>query len=268
MPQGVHFTPEIKQIFFRVIHFIESEKNGPQIPMNNSTARIMAMLGISESSLINLKKEMKTIRETREAEEREEEEKRSRLRSSSQNQPTNVSHKKKTVSTWPVRSEMKRPPPKGVPKVIGRPSVILSEAADDEIRFQFHLLLAEKIYPTVSILIERLLATHSDFPIRSETSLRRHMHRLGFSYRKTSKVKLALDGITFVAQRASYFRKLTDLRQSGALIMYHDESWVNVGEEKRSIWIDDSGRGRIRKGDGKGKTTGAFVNILYITIYI
>jgi ATP:corrinoid adenosyltransferase len=50
--------------------------------------------------------------------------------------------------------------------------------------------------------------------------------------------------------------------------MYHDESWVNVGEEKRSIWIDDSGRGRIRKGDGKGKTTEAFVNILYITIYI
>ena len=37
MPQGVPFTPEIKQIFFRVIHFVESEKNGPQIPMNNST---------------------------------------------------------------------------------------------------------------------------------------------------------------------------------------------------------------------------------------
>jgi hypothetical protein len=94
MPQGVPFTPEIKQVFFRVIHFVESEKNGPQIPINNSTARIMAMLGISESSLINLRKEMKTIRETREAKEREEEEKRSRLRSSSQNQPTNVSHKK------------------------------------------------------------------------------------------------------------------------------------------------------------------------------
>jgi len=268
MPQGVPFTPEIKQVFFRVIHFVESEKNGPRIPMNNSTARIIAMLGISESSLINLKKEMKTSRETREAEEREEEEKRSRLRSSSQNQPTNVSHKKKTVSTWSMPSEMERLPPKSVPKVIGRPSVMLSEEADDEIRFQFHLLLAEKIYPTVYLLLERLLAAHSDFPIRSETSLRRHMHRLGFSYQKTSKVKLALDDNTFVAQRASYFRKLTDLRQSGALIMYHDETWVNVGEEKRSIWIDDTGRGRIRKGDGKGMAIGASVNILYITMYI
>lgn len=268
MPHGVHFTPEIKEIFFRVIHFVESEKNGPQIPMNNSTGRIIAMLGVSESSLINLKKEMKTIRETREAEEKKEEEKRSRLRSSLQTQPTNVSHKKKTVSTWAMPSEIERLPPKNVPKVIGRPSVMLSEEADDEIRFQFHLLLAEKIYPTVSVLLERLLAAHSDFPILSQTSLRRHMHRLGFSYRKTSKVKVALDDNTFVAQRAFYFRKLTDLRQSGALIMYHDETWANVGEEKRSIWIDDTGIGRIRKGDGKGMATRAFVNILYITMYI
>ena len=99
MPRGVPFTPDIKEIFFRVIHFVESEKNGPRIPLNNSTARIITMLGISESSLINLKKEMKTIRETSEREEREEEEKRSRLRSSSQNQATDVSHKTKAVST-------------------------------------------------------------------------------------------------------------------------------------------------------------------------
>ncbi len=128
--------------------------------------------------------------------------------------------------------------------------------------------MAEKIYPTVSILLERLLAAHSDFPIRSETSLRRHMHRLSFSYQKTRKVNLALDDNTFVAQRASYFRKLTDLRQSGALIMYHDETWVNVSEEERSILIDDTGRGRIRKGDGKGMAIGASFNILYITMYI
>ena len=227
------------------------------------------MLGISESSLINLKKEMETIRETREEEEREEEEeKRSRLRSSSQNQPINVSHKKKTVSTWSMPSEMEQLPRKSVRKFIGRPSVMLFEEADDEIRFQFHLLLAEKIYPTVSILLERLLSAYSHFPIRSETSLRRHMHRLGFSYQTTNKVKLALDDNTFVAQRASYFRKLTDLRQSVALIMYHDATWVNVGEEKRSIWIDDIGRGRSRKGDGKGMAIGALVNILYMTMYI
>ena len=100
MPRRVHFTPEVKEIFFRVIHFVESEKDGPQIPMNNSTARILAMLDIAVSSLNNLRKEMKEIQETREAEEREKEEKRSRLRSTSQTKPVNPSHKKKTVSTW------------------------------------------------------------------------------------------------------------------------------------------------------------------------
>ena len=67
MPQGVHFTSEIKEIYFRIIHFVESENNGPRIPMNNSTVRILTMLRISESSLFNLKKEMKTIRESRDA---------------------------------------------------------------------------------------------------------------------------------------------------------------------------------------------------------
>ena len=64
MPQGAHFTSEIKEIYFRIIDFVESENSGPRIPMNNSTVGISGMLGISESSLFNLKKEMKTIRES------------------------------------------------------------------------------------------------------------------------------------------------------------------------------------------------------------
>jgi hypothetical protein len=39
----------------------------PQIPMNNTTARIVSMLGISGSSLLNLKKETKAVRELGEA---------------------------------------------------------------------------------------------------------------------------------------------------------------------------------------------------------
>ena len=37
-----------------------------------------------------------------------------------------------------------------------------------------------------------------------------------------------------------------------ALILFHDETWLNVNEQKRSIWIDDTGKGRLRKADGKG----------------
>jgi transposase len=255
MPQGIHFSYECKEIFFRVIEFIENEKNGPCIPMNNTTARLTSMLGISESSLFNLKKEMKVAREMREMEEEEEEEgdKRSRLRlSSSQILPTKTPHKKQNVSTWSKSYEMSAIRPKSPRNIPGPSPVYLSEEADDEIRFQFHVLLSEKIYPTLDILLDRLLTCHTDFPVRSRTTLYRHMHRLGFSYKMTNKVKVALDDNSFVAQRAFYFRKLDELRECDALIMFHDETWVNTGEEKRSIWIDNRGRGRLRKTDGKG----------------
>ena len=94
---------------------------------------------------------------------------------------------------------------------------------------------------------------HPDFPLKSETTLWRQMKRLGFTYKQTSKVAVPLDSSSFLAQRGAYFRRLDDLRRNGALIYYHDETWCNVGEEKRSIWIDEAGQGRLRKTDGKGK---------------
>ena len=63
-----------------------------------------------------------------------------------------------------------------------------------------------------------------------------------------------IDQASHTTQRAFYFRKHDELRETDALIMFHDETWVNIGEEKRSIWIDDRGQGRIRKTDGKGKS--------------
>ena len=79
------------------------------------------------------------------------------------------------------------------------------------------------------------------------------MKRLGFVYKQTKKVPAPLDPLSFVAQRAAYFRRLDDLRTSDAFICYHNETCCHVGEERSSIWIDDDGRERIRKVEGKGK---------------
>ena len=62
-----------------------------------------------------------------------------------------------------------------------------------------------------------------------------------------------LDSLSFVAQRATYFRRLNDLQTSGTFIYYHDETWCHVGGKKGFIWIDDDGRGRVRKTEGTGK---------------
>ena len=79
------------------------------------------------------------------------------------------------------------------------------------------------------------------------------MKELGFKYCKTSKATIPLDSTFFIAQRAYYFRKLNEFRGNGTLLFWHEETWVNSGEEKHSIWIDNSGQGRLRKRDGKGE---------------
>jgi hypothetical protein len=58
MPKGEDYSIKGKQIMFRVIEFVEREKTGAIIPLYNTSNRLLAMLGISESSLFKLKKEI------------------------------------------------------------------------------------------------------------------------------------------------------------------------------------------------------------------
>ena len=59
MPTGVEFSQELKQLMFNVIRFVENEKSGTIIPLNNVNDCLQAMLGISLSSVRRLKEEMR-----------------------------------------------------------------------------------------------------------------------------------------------------------------------------------------------------------------
>ncbi len=59
MPKGYEFSQEIKQLMFNVIDFVESEKNGSVIPLNNVHDRLKSMLGISMTSVERLRREMR-----------------------------------------------------------------------------------------------------------------------------------------------------------------------------------------------------------------
>ena len=61
MPIGKEFAKDLKEMMFRVIFFVENEKNGPIIPLYNVNERLSAMLGISDRSISNLKKEMNEL---------------------------------------------------------------------------------------------------------------------------------------------------------------------------------------------------------------
>lgn len=102
-------------------------------------------------------------------------------------------------------------------------------------------------------MLDYLLAEDADFPVRSKTILWQWMRKLGFVYKRTSKVIVPLDSPSFMAARARYFKILDQLRSNGNKIFWHDETWCNKNEEKTFIWTDGTGKGRLRQTDGKGK---------------
>jgi len=120
-------------------------------------------------------------------------------------------------------------------------------------RFHIHSLLAERIYPTVAKVLIRIRTTDADFPVQSSTTLWRWMRKIGFKYQRTSKVKVPLDTLPFMAARARYFACLDELRSAGTKIFWYDETWANQNEEKRFVWTDGvTGKGRMRDSQSKG----------------
>ncbi|CAF1222897.1 unnamed protein product [Didymodactylos carnosus] len=113
----------------------------------------------------------------------------------------------------------------------GRPKINLSDFGKDMIRYEFHLLLAERIYPVLDRMKARLLADFPDFPIKSTATLSKEQKQMGFVYQKTSKIKTPLESTFFMSQRARYFRRIDKQRKEKALIFYHDETWCYSIEE-------------------------------------
>ena len=120
------------------------------------------------------------------------------------------------------------------------------------------------MYPATKTIFNYILADDDDFPVRSPTTLWRWMKKLGFVYKRTSKVIVPLDSPSFMAARARYFRALDQLRSKGSTIFWHDETWCNKNEEKAFVWTDGTtGKGRLRESDGKGKSTVVYTNLLW-----
>ena len=109
-------------------------------------------------------------------------------------------------------------------------------------------MFAERIYPTTDKVLNRILMDNPDFPVRSKTSLWRWIKKLGFVYKRTSKVTFPLDDLSFMAARARYFTAIEKFRSNGSKIFWHDETWCNQYEEKSYVWTDGiTGTDRFRQ---------------------
>ena len=131
------FPVEFKQLAFPIIDFVDKEKNGPSIPLNNVTDRLQTLLSIFQRSLYRLKHELK--------EEQERLVRRTRSSSSSL----------LPIALSPVSRS-------------ARPKVQLTILEEDTIRLMFHQLLKYKVYPTAETLLTTLLDQNSQFPIQSQ----------------------------------------------------------------------------------------------------
>ena len=140
MPKGYEFSQEIKQLMFNVIDFVESEKTGSVIPLNNVNDRLKSMLGISMASVERLRREMreeknriadeqKKVDQAKQDKENQELEMARRFRhASSTSSITSSSTFTDIETTVPVAT-----PPRKLDQC-GRPPITLSEEEQENIR--------------------------------------------------------------------------------------------------------------------------------------
>lgn len=152
---------------FRVIEFVEKEKTGAIIPLYNTSNRLLVMLGISESLLFKLKKEIVDQRQKEQDEQQQQQLVRTRRQTTSSVESSR-SHRKRRWSTisQELPSAIPTPLPSKKAGSSGRPKIRLSELAEDTIRYHFHLLLVSSLasmcyQQIISLLLGRKNISHS-----------------------------------------------------------------------------------------------------------
>ena len=61
-------------------------------------------------------------------------------------------------------------------------------------------MLSDKIYSTLVKLLSRLLEDDKSFPIQGRTNFWWWMQKIGFQYKRTFKIPIPLDCVSFMAQ--------------------------------------------------------------------
>jgi hypothetical protein len=142
MPTGEEFSQKLKQLMFNVIRFVENEKYGIVIALNNVNERLESMLGISPSSIKRLKREMREKEERMmqkkkamdDAKKNKDDQEVQILRRLRYSRPT--SSRTSITTTTTTTAELELPVARSPRKRghSGRPAIILSEEEQENIR--------------------------------------------------------------------------------------------------------------------------------------
>ena len=128
MPTGINFGSDMKQLMFRIIKFVESEKEGPVIPLYNTTSRLEIMLGVSRATVFRLRNEIRSLEQEEEESNEDKIQLRRRTVSEASVLPKYSQRKRKISVDIPLAGSSAK---KGNS---GRKKTSLSEQQQDQIR--------------------------------------------------------------------------------------------------------------------------------------
>ena len=160
MPKGEVYPVKEKQIFFRVVAFVEKEREDPIISLHNTTASLLAMLDIREGSIFRLKKK---IAGHRQKEQNEQEKQLIRFgRRTTSNKESVCIHSNRLWSTTSCNtlSFVPAPLPSNEKGNSGRAAIYLGELVKNIIQYHFHLPpVSNQVFAYYQQLISLFLVT-------------------------------------------------------------------------------------------------------------
>lgn len=92
-------------------------------------------------------------------------------------------------------------------------------------------------------------------PKLSVRTMRRLLNDIGFAFRKRKRNSALLEREDIIVWRRKYLRTIREMREQKWTIYYLDETWVNAGHTKGTVWEDTTVSSR-QDAFRKGLTTG------------
>lgn len=107
------------------------------------------------------------------------------------------------------------------------------------IRRKVHFFYKRNEIPTAAKIM-KVVNEDNELPTLSVRTVQRLLGDLGFVFRKRSRTSALIEREDIQTWRRQYLREIRRYRAEGRRIYYTDETWVNFGHTKSTVWQDSS----------------------------
>ena len=115
----------------------------------------------------------------------------------------------------------------------------MQEEEIGSIRKHVHAFWERRELPTVPRI---LAAIRSDpnLPVISQSTLQRLLKKMNFKYVQRQRNSAIIEREDIIRWRRTFITKIREFRAAGRPIYYLDETWVNAGDTRQRVWVDNT----------------------------